>query len=121
MSYTTRTLLGPTTFGIANGTYDGSSVDFFGNIVEAADYYQGRGSIQTVMINVTNFTGTVELLGSLNAPLNESLWFKTQTFDRANVATTGTFSLSIVGNFVWMKPEIKNFSSGTINSITISY
>ena len=122
MSYTNRTILGNTVHGVANGTYDGTSLDFVGNVVPAANYYNGLGSFQTVTINVTNFVGTVDLKASLNDPLVGANWFKcANTFGNASSATTGIFPITITGNFVWMEAEIKNFISGNINSITISY
>lgn len=114
-------MLGATTYGVANGNYNGTSTDFVGNVVQAANYYGGRGSMQTITINVTNFVGTIDLKGSLNDPLNEALWFKTDNFGNAMTATTGVFPITVIGNFVWMVPEIKDFTAGTINSITISY
>jgi hypothetical protein len=121
VSYTTKTMLGTTVYGTPSGNYNGSSADFLGNVVQAANYYNGRGSMQTVIINVNNFVGTIDLKGSLNDPLNEALWFKTDTFGNAMTATSGIYPITVVGNFVWMVPEIKDFVSGTINSITISY
>jgi len=93
---------------------------FVSNTVQAASYYYGQGSLQTLTANVTNFTGNINFQASLNDPLSEALFFDTvNTGNLSNV--TDVLSYTVTGNFVWMIAEIKDFASGNINSITITY
>jgi hypothetical protein len=123
MIITTVSMLDSTTYGVPSGNYDGSSQDFFGNVVQGADYYQGRGvgSIQTVTINVTDFVGQIKILATLNDNPGESAWFETEIFSDGVTPQTGIFPFNILGNFVWMEAEIIDFTAGTINSITVTY
>ena len=54
---TTQTILGTTVYGVPSGNYDGSSQDWSSDPVTAANYYRGRGGVQTVTFSVTQFEG----------------------------------------------------------------
>ena len=118
---TSYSLLDRTVHGVPSGNYDGSSMDFDGNTVKAANYYQGLGDLQTVIIRVQEFKGIIRLRGSLETSWQAAMWFETEEFRALEHPETGVFTFSIRGNFVWMKAEIIGFSEGTIESITISY
>ena len=121
MSYATVTLLENIVEGIPSGNYDGSSLDFSSDPVEAAGYYQGFGNIQTVTIRLTDFRGIVKLVGTLGDDPTQSAWFDIEEFDYTSSSTTLTIAPSYTGNFVWLRADIIDFVSGTINFITISY
>lgn len=114
-------MLDTTVHGQPSGNYDGSSLFFTGTPVKAANYYQGLGNLQTCIIRVTAFTGLIELRATLESDPDVALWFNTQTFGDIITPYTGVFTFSIRGNFVWMKPDILDFTGGTIESITISF
>ena len=120
MILTTETLLGTTVYGTASGNYDGSSQDFFSDVVRAADYYQGQGNIQTVTIQVEGFVGRIRLQASLNDDPAAAAWFEVYDFERL-FPTTDLHPVSLIGNYVWMRAEITDFSQGTIQTISISY
>jgi hypothetical protein len=120
MILTTETLLSTTVYGTASGNYDGSSQDFISDVKRAANYYQGQGSIQTVTIQVEGFAGRIRLQASLNDDPEAALWFEVYDYDRVS-PTTDYHPVSLVGNYVWMRAEITDFSAGTIVGITISY
>ena len=61
MILTTEYLLDRTVYGEASGNYDGSSQDFVGDPVRAANYYGGQGSIQTVTFRISGFVGTIKI------------------------------------------------------------
>lgn len=123
MIITTETLLDTTTYGVPSGNYDGSSLDFFSDIVTGADYYQGRGTggIQTVTLRLTGFVGFIKLSATLNDDPALAAWFPVHTFSDGSSIETGTFPINLVGNFVWVRAEILDFTEGTINSITMSF
>jgi len=120
----TYTMLGNTTYGTANGPYNGTATAFTSYPVEAAAYYGGRGYIQTVFIDVTGFVGNIDIRGSLDSLAQEAKYALLDTYvsSGANTTpTTGVFPVIVEGNFVWIDSKITNFTAGTINSITIAY
>jgi hypothetical protein len=120
MILTTEKLLNTTVYGTASGNYDGSSQDFLSDVVRAANFYQGQGSIQTVSIQVTNFVGRIKLQASLNDDPAAAAWFEIYDYERLS-PVTDNHPVSLIGNYVWVRAEIENFSAGTIQSIAISY
>ena len=121
MNLTSEVLLTSTTYGTASGHYDGSSQDFFSDVGRAADYYAGQGSIQTVLIQVTDFIGRIRLQASLNDDPAEALWFELYDYDQTDGPTTDYHPVTFTGNYVWLRAEITGFDSGTINNITVTY
>jgi hypothetical protein len=121
MLLTTQTLLTTTTYGVPSGDYDGSSLDFVSEPAIAADFYRGLGGIQTITIRVTNFVGDIRLQASLNNEWQKAFWFETAQFGDPLHAISGVQAITVKGNFVWMRAEILEFTSGTIDSITITY
>lgn len=121
MYLTRETLLTTTVYGTASGNYDGSSLDFFSDVVRGVNYYNGQGSIQTVTIQVTGFTGIIRLQASLDDNPVQAEWFDVYTYGDISSQITEIHPVSLTGNYVWMRAEITDFESGTINSITITY
>lgn len=119
---TTRTVITNVQYGVPSGNYDGSSLDFVTDPFVASGYYQGYGSVMTVRINVTNFVGSITAEGSLNDYVQSAIYFR---YDNdAFVATSpesGIFVMNIIGNLVWSRFLVSDFTAGTINSITVSY
>jgi hypothetical protein len=124
MNLTTLPLLESTVNGIPSGNYDGSSLDFVGNAQIAVNYYGGQGSLQTVTISVTNFTGDIRLEATLNDSLavntNQAYWFEVDQYLRL-LPTTQIYPVTLTGNFTYMRARILDFETGTINAITITY
>ena len=124
MNLTTLPLLESTVNGIPSGNYDGSSLDFVGNAQIAVNYYGGQGSLQTVTISVTNFTGDIRLEATLNDSLavntDQAYWFEVDQYLRL-LPTTQIYPVTLTGNFTYMRARILDFETGTINAITITY
>lgn len=121
MTITNLSIVSTTTYGVPSGNYDGSSLDFNSDGVKAAGYYQGQGSVQTVLIRVTGFVGIIKLQATLDENWESAKWFDLEEFGDGSTADTDTRSYSLIGNFAWMRAAITSFESGTINYITISY
>jgi hypothetical protein len=121
MSLNSFTLLDTTTYGEASGNYDGSSQDFYGNAVTAADYYAGYSSIQTITFTVTDFVGNIQLEATLNDQAESAAWFFVDSFGDPVTPTTETHPITVLGNFVYLRVRVLGFDAGTINSITINY
>lgn len=117
---TTQTILDTTVYGTPSGNYDGSSQDWSSDPVTAANYYRGRGGIQTITFSVTAFVGTMYLEACLDENPAEANWFVTYTYG-SNSPLTDQHPETVTGNFTWMRVRVDNFDAGTINSVTITY
>jgi hypothetical protein len=120
VNLTQISLLSNVEHGVPSGNYDGSSTDFFSDAAQAVGFYQGQGSIQTVLINVADFAGSIITQATLGNNPESAAWFDIDTF-AVDTSTTEIRSVSTPGNFVWIRVEIQDFESGTINSITLTY
>ena len=117
----TQALLTAVTHGTPSGNYDGSSQDWFSDAVKAADYYRGRGGVQTIGFRVTGFQGTITIEATLDMDPDSAAWFSTLTYGDASTVITQTLSESVVGNFTWLRARVEHFESGTINTVTVTY
>ena len=120
MTTTVQTLLDDVEYGTASGNYDGSSQDFYSNVVPAANYYGGQGAIQTLVANVTGFQGNVSVEATLNDLQDSAPWFEIANVIAANVATQVT-SNTVIGNFTWLRATITDFVAGNVNTVTAAY
>jgi hypothetical protein len=118
---TTTTLLTAVTHGTPSGNYDGSSQDWFSDAVKAADYYRGRGGVQTMGFSVTGFQGTITIEATLDMDPDSAAWFSTLIYGNANTVTTQSISESVVGNFTWLRARVEDFEAGVINTVTATY
>ena len=117
---TSITLLNNVVVGTPNGNYDGSTTYFESDAVTAAGYYQGQGSLQTVFITVTDFTGQITLQATLDFNPETAKWF--DVYDYVNDSTSFRFPVNLTGNFVWLKAVVTGFEdAAVINSVTLSY
>ena len=117
---TTQTILGVTEYGVPSGNYDGSSQDWSSDPVTAANYYRGRGSVQTITFSVADFVGTMYLEACLDEDPAEANWFTTYTYG-SETPLSDYHPETVSGNFVWMRVRVAGFDAGTITSVTITY
>jgi hypothetical protein len=122
MKTTTVQLLPTTTYGTPSGNYDGSSLDWSGPDQQAADYYGGFGTLQTVAFYLLNFQGLIRIEATLESvPVSDADWFKVYDFDSIEDPTTNNFSTNITGNFTWIRATVIGFEAGTITKVMMSY
>lgn len=117
----TQALLTAVTHGTPSGNYDGSSQDWFSDAVKAADYYRGRGGVQTMGFSVTGFQGTITIEATLDMDPDSAAWFPTLVYGNASTVTTQNISESVVGNFTWLRARVERFEAGVINTVTVTY
>lgn len=115
-TFTNEGLLPLTTYGTPSGNYDGNSSAFIGNAIPAANYYGGQGSAQTAIITATGFQGLITIEASLNDWTQQAEWFAVETYGNISVPTTSTQVINMLGNFVWLRARVTEFTAGTINS-----
>ena len=119
---TTEAILSNVVFGVPSGNYDGSSQDWYSDAAQAAAYYRGRGGLQTMLVYVTGFVGSIVIEATLDTvPTSvDTKWFVTDSYV-SNSPLTDYHPINITGNFTWIRLRIENFDAGTINAVTISY
>jgi hypothetical protein len=119
MSYTTKNLVSNVVYGTPSGNYDGSSLLWYSNAVPAANYYGGQGSLQTITYNTANCTGIITMQATLNDLTEQAHWFDIDSLTCSN--TSGITSVTVTGNFVWLRAQIENFAAGNITAINVAY
>jgi hypothetical protein len=120
MTVTTVVLIPYTEHGVPSGNYDGSSLEFFGDPQKAANYYRGRGGLQTVIFRIIDFVGGATVQATLDADPANAIWV--DAFDFSNLdPVTDVFPANIIGNFTWLRVRVDNFTAGTIELITATY
>lgn len=120
-TFTNESLLPTTVYGTPSGNYNGTSLEFIGNAIPAANYYGGQGSAQTALIETTGLLGIITIEGSLNDWTQQAEWFAIETYGNATVATTDTQAINMLGNFVWIRARVTEFTAGTINSANVIF
>ena len=121
MAFNIETLLPPTTYGTPSGNYNGTSTQFFGNAIPAANYYGGQGSSQSAIIQTTNFTGLVTIEATLDSWVEQANWFRVEIFGNTSTPITTTESINMLGNFVWLRANVSGFIGGTINTANVVF
>ena len=119
---TTKTILATTVYGEPSGNYDGSSQDWSSDPVTAANYYRGRGGVQTITFSVAGFEGNMILEACLDEDPAEANWFETYIYgDGSTIPLTDYHPATISVNFTWMRACVEGFSGCSINSEIITY
>ncbi|NBP02008.1 MAG: hypothetical protein EBU90_18140 [Proteobacteria bacterium] len=109
------------------------------NKVKGDGYFSGSDGNHTVQVQITNFVGRLEIHASLSSQPESTDWFSVpiisqQAVDTTgaiitantttvsyNLATTNIKSYNFIGNFVWVRGKISQFTEGTVNSIKLNY
>lgn len=130
---TVLTMIPRTVHGEPNGNYDGSSLDWHGDPVRAANYYQGQGHIQTVEISTMDFRGSIVIYATLdtwpndpNQPTDPATpstinWFEVYRYDNLITPLSDFQYTAIQGNFTWLEAKVEDFTEGTINIVKVIY
>jgi hypothetical protein len=118
---TTETILSNVQHGVPSGNYDGSSQDWYSDAVQAANYYRGRGGLQTMTVRITDFVGRIRVEATLDTVAETAHWFEIWALGDPLHPTTDYHPETITGNFVWIRVNVLGFDGGIIDSVTISY
>lgn len=120
---TTQTFLSDVSYGEPSGNYDGSSMDWYSDALPAANYYRGRGGLQTVTFRVTDFVGGITVEATLDSVPDTAVWFS--TYDFGDPSTMAPFTdyhpVTITGNFTWLRLRVVDFDQGVIQFVTLAY
>lgn len=118
---TTQTLLSNVVYGQASGNYDGSSLDWYGNAVPAANYYNGLGNIQTIFFDLEGFVGVITVQATLNEIPTAAQWFDISERGDGTTPDTEYSGSTVTGNFVWLRARVEGFDAGTIKAVSAVY
>jgi hypothetical protein len=119
---TTEVLISNVTYGTPSGNYDGSTQDWISVPGKAANYYRGRGSVQTIDTEFTAFVGTCTIEATLDSDPDNATWFGVDLeFGDDTTPLTQRRSDAVLGNFTWLRARIDNFTSGTIVGVAIYF
>ena len=127
MKTSNQILLAETEYGIPSGNYDGISTTFSSDRIKAVGYYKSLGTSQSIRFQSNDFVGSVKIEATLDSdPQADTDWFDAYTFpgDSAvdgSSAITTDYSITLRGNFTWVKATVENFTGGNIGPITITY
>lgn len=104
-------------------------------------YFGGSDGLHTAFWSVSNFKGTISIQGSLSSNPQEGDWADIQlsspnnshavdttgliraveiTAQTYTTSTTAISTYNFTGNFVWIRGQVRNFTQGTVNVISIN-
>lgn len=124
---TTLILLSQTVY---NGGGNANVYDVIGDKQQAAGYYLGNRSLQTVNISTAAVTGNVVIQASLATTPSDTDWFDIYELDcnfnypdntPEKTNSTTNLGVNLKGNYVWLRAKIVDFAMGTVNYIKVSY
>jgi hypothetical protein len=112
-----------------------------GPSVPGDGYYNRSDGLHTVQWSIVNFIGRIKLQASLHRNPGNDDWFDvsfgslleftidtTGKVSQATInsvtytqATTGSFVNNFVGNYVWIRVNISEWTAGSITSILLSH
>ena len=120
---TSITLLPTTTFGTAQGAYDGSSAAFDSDKVKGDGYYGFSDGVHTVQTRITSLVATVKIQGTLVKDPANTDWVDIVSVNTTDgsTAVTNSFLNNFTGNFVWIRIAVSDFTAGTINNVFMAH
>ena len=118
MSIVPTVIISNTAHGAANGAYNGTDLNWYTSAYKGNGYYGYTDGIHTFSFKITGFVGTINVQASLATDPTEDDWFTTDFIlgNGDTPVTTNTYT-SVVGNFVWIRIAVINFTAGTINKV----
>jgi|694.fasta_scaffold44658_2 hypothetical protein len=118
-----------------------TALTYISDRIKGDGYYNGSGGFHTVQLQISDFVGKFSIEGSLASNPTSTDWFtvelglpNNQSIDTsglisdANItsiqystATTLVKTYNFIGNLVWVRAKISEFTEGTVNSIKYNH
>ena len=119
MSIVPTVIISNTAHGASNGgSYNGTDLDWYSTRYQGRGYYGYSDGYHTFGYKTTGLLGVVSIQATLATNPTEDDWFDTgSSFGDENTPYTGSNYTNVVGNFVWIRLAITNFTAGTINRV----
>ena len=123
MSQSTTLILLPQTAYNPGGIDIPPNTIVTGNAFPAASYYISSQDLQTVTWSISSFVATLVVQASLvDTPTTNNDWFTVMNVVYNDPAGTTINSFNnVIGNYVWIRARITNFTQGTLNHVKVSY
>lgn len=102
-------------------TEQSAQADFITPAIIGASFYGTSGGIQTALIQVTDFVGVITFQATLNDIADQALWFDVDVYGDGITPITEITSRNLIGNFVFIRAVVTDFTAGTINNVTLAY
>lgn len=119
---------------------DSSLQSLTGDPFKGDGFYGRSDGLHTVQINLIGFIGKIEIQGTLEVNPVETDWFTvelgtgTQSIDTTGLITeqnitqveytspaTNSKTYNFVGNYVWIRTKISEWTDGTVHSIKLNH
>ena len=121
----------------------GMNSTYYSDKIKGEGYFGGANGLHTVSWKITNFVGTIGVQGTLASAPAVDDWVDIELTSTDTIGTsyvvdttglltvvhpTSTYSTSttliksynFVGNFVWVRGKVSNWTQGTVNAISIN-
>ena len=105
---------------LSNQTHPGDSTTetVTGTNFKGDGYYGRADGFHTVQYNVTGFSGTVKMQGTLATVPVEADYFDIPGTEETG--TSGSFFKNFTGNYVWVRAVVV-YTDGTVQSILLNH
>lgn len=106
-----------------------TALTYFSDKVKGDGFYGSGDGFHTIQSQITNFVGRIEMQASLASEPTINDWF-TVELTTGNVSTSSLYYSSastnvsiynFVGNFVWVRSKISNWTEGSLNGIKYNH
>jgi len=117
-----------------------TALTFYSDKVKGDGFYGSSDGNHTIQAQITNFVGKIEMQASLASEPTANDWFTvelgnnnysidtTGLITTANIsyisyttATTNVKTYNLVGNFVWLRSKISEWTEGSVNGIRYNH
>ena len=138
MSTNSETILPSTTYD--NGVGSSPIQSYTGNPFKGDGFYGRSDGLHTIQVNLIGFKGKIEIQGTLEVNPTGSDWFTVelgtgaQSVDTTGLITeqnitqveytspaTNSKTYNFVGNYVWIRAKISEWTGGTVHSIKLNH
>lgn len=106
-------------------------IELIGEKQKGAGYYGMTDGFHTVQIQLTSFIGTVKIQGSLATDPTSSDWVDIRMSLQGSTelvselvystATSPNVIYNFIGNFVWIRASVTNWTTGAVNRILLNF
>lgn len=117
-----------------------TALTFYSDKVKGDGFYGASDGFHTIQAQITNFVGKIEVEGTIASEPTASDWFTVElgsnnfTMDTtglispANIsyvsystATTNVKTYNLIGNFVWVRSKVSEWTQGSVNGIRYNH
>lgn len=113
---------------LSNSVHQGDSVTqtVTSNIFKGDGFYNRSDGLHTVQYNLDNFVGSIVMQASLAVDPVDSDWFSLNETQHISTAidtdnSDGSFIKNFLGNYVWVRVRVFDWTGGAVKSILFNH